>query len=186
MRSAVAQSRSREPLPGMLHLPVDESPTPRLDNLWDPKIVELDSDRVKSIYKPWLGHRGVVQLQWKSGRVCVFNSRGVRRQTQVTAAHVRARVGRRPGGGQAAGAARTLASLRPDVIVERARQRHAAGSDGELPSGPPASGLFSRSHLSDLRHPESGRLLGHRLLPRQLLSTPASGRSGLRPGLQSA
>jgi predicted Zn-dependent protease len=135
VRSAVAQSRTREPLPGMLHLPVDESPAPRLDNLWDPQLVGLNSDRVRSIYKPWQGHRGVVQLQWNAGRVCVFNSRGVRRQTQVTAAHVRARVGRRPGGGQAAGAARTLASLKPDVIVDRARQRHAAGSDGELPTG---------------------------------------------------
>ena len=54
VRSAIAQSRSREPLPGMLHLPVDESPLAPLDNLWDPGIAELDADRLKSIYEPWL------------------------------------------------------------------------------------------------------------------------------------
>lgn len=136
VRSAVAQSRSREPLPGMLHLPVDESPVPRTENLWDPTLVDLHPDRVKSIYEPWLGHRGVVRLQWNTARVAVFNSRGVRRQTQVTAANIEARVGRRPGGGRAAGAARTLAGLNPDAIVDKSRQRHAAGSVGDLPAGP--------------------------------------------------
>jgi predicted Zn-dependent protease len=136
VRSAIAQSRSREPLPGMLHLPVDESPLAPLDNLWDPGIAELDADRLKSIYEPWLGQRGVVQFEWKACRITVFNSRGVRRQTQVTAANVQARVGRRPGGGRAVGAARTLAGLKPEVIVDRARHRHATGPVGELPDGP--------------------------------------------------
>jgi predicted Zn-dependent protease len=136
VRSAVAQSRSREPLPGMLHLPVDDSPLTPLENLWDPRIAELDADRVRSMYEPWLGQRGVIHLEWKTCRICVFNSRGVRRRTQVTAASVQARVGRRPGGGRAGGAARTLAALQPQAVVERARQRHATGPVGELPDGP--------------------------------------------------
>ncbi len=136
VRSAIAQSRSRDPLPGMLHLPVDDAPTPRLEDAWDPGIVDLDSDRVQAIYKPWLDRRGLARLHWKAARVAVFNSRGVRRQTQVTAADLSVRVGRRPGGGRAAGAARTLAALDAQAIVDRAHRRHAKGSDADLPAGP--------------------------------------------------
>ena len=136
VRAAVAQSRSREPLPGMLHLPIDEGPVPDIENLWDPSVAELNADRVRSMYGSWMGNRGIAQLQWTAGRIAVFNSRGVRRQTQVTAASLRARIGRRPGGGRAAGASRTLAGLKPEAIIERARQRHASGSVGEIPAGP--------------------------------------------------
>lgn len=136
VRSAIAQSRSREPLPGMLHLPVDESPLAPTENLWDRRIAELDLDRVGSLFKPWLAQRGRIRLEWKAARVCVLNSRGVRRCTQVTAANLQAVIGRRPGGGRAGGAARTLDGLRGDAIVDRARQRHATGPVGELPADP--------------------------------------------------
>lgn len=139
VRSAVAQSRIREPLPGMLHLPAEESTvTSHRDfgDLWDPEIAELNPDGVKSMFKRWAGQRGEVHLRWNAGRVAVFNSRGVRQKTQVTAASIRVRIGRRPGGGRAAGAARTLAALKPGDVVERARQRHTSGPVGDLPEGP--------------------------------------------------
>ena len=74
-------------------------------------------------------------MRWSAARVSVFNSRGIRRQTQVTAASIQTRVGRRPGGGRAAGAARSLTALNPREVVNRARQRHSTGSVGELPPG---------------------------------------------------
>ena len=135
VRLAIAQSRGREPLPGMLHLPVDEAPLQLAENLWDPQIAELNPERVRSLFKPWLDRRGLVQLHWAAARVSVFNSRGIRRQTQVTTANIQARVGRRPGGGRAAGAARSLTALNPREVVNRARQRHSTGSVGELPPG---------------------------------------------------
>ena len=134
VRSAIAQSRSREPLPGMLHLPFDESPEASLENLWDRHLADLDRDRVRAIFQPWLDQRGRFRLAWNAARVCVFNSRGLRRRTQVTAASLQAVIGRRPGGGRAAGAARTLVDLDPNAIVDRARARHATGALGELPS----------------------------------------------------
>ena len=126
----------------MLHLPTDESTAENLDNLWDPEIAAMDADRVRAIYKPLLTHRGVVQLNWTAGRVAVFNSRGVRCQTQVTAANIFTRVGRRPGGGRAIGAARTLEALKPELITDRARRHHASGPLGEPPKAP-VSVVFS-------------------------------------------
>ena len=136
VRLATAQSRSRAPLPGMLHLPVDETPLQLKSRLWDPQIADLDQARLKSLYQPWIAHRGVVKLQWTSARVSVFNSRGVRRQSEVTAAAIEARVGRRPGGGRAAGAARSLSALVEQSVVDRARNRHASGPVHEVPDGP--------------------------------------------------
>lgn len=136
VRLAIAQSRSRNPLPGMLHLPVDETPLQVKSRLWDPQIADLNLERVKKLYQPWIAHRGLVKLQWTLGRVSVFNSRGVRRQSEVTAAAIDARIGRRPGGGRAAGAARFLNALVDQAVVDRARNRHATGPVDEAPDGP--------------------------------------------------
>ena len=136
IRLAIAQSRSRDPLPGMLHLPLDETPLQVKSRLWDPQIADLDQARLKTLYQPWVSHRGVVKLDWTSGRVSVFNSRGVRRQSEVTAAGIEARIGRRPGGGRAAGAARSLDALIGQSVVDRARSRHASGPVDEVPDSP--------------------------------------------------
>lgn len=136
VRLAIAQSRSREPLPGMLHLPADETPVATGLKVCDAAIAELDQQRLDELYRPWLGQRGTVTLEWAEARVIVFNSRGVRRRIEVTAMGIEARVGRRPGGGRAVGAARTLEALAAEQVVGRARQRHASGSVGELPTAP--------------------------------------------------
>jgi PmbA protein len=135
IRLAVAQSRSRDPLPGMLHLPSDEAELVEAPSLWDPEIVELDQGRLKSIMQPWIPPRGTVRLHWTAGRVVVSNSRGVRRKCEVTAIDLTTRIGRRPGGGRAAGAARSLAGLDGLAIVDRARHRHASGAADDLPAG---------------------------------------------------
>jgi predicted Zn-dependent protease len=136
IRLAIAQSRSRDPLQGMLHLPVDETPLEVQSKLWDPRIAALDPARLKTIYQPWITQRGITRLRWAAGRVTVFNSRGVRRQSEVTAADIEARIGRRPGGGRAASAARSLDALMGQVVVDRARDRHARGPVEEVPASP--------------------------------------------------
>jgi predicted Zn-dependent protease len=120
----------------MLHLPGDEAPLEAADSLWDHQIVGLDQARVKAMFKPWMAHRGSIQLNWTAGRVSVFNSRGIRRQSQVTAADLQMRIGRRPGGGRSAAAARSLTSLDGQAVVDRARSRHASGPVAEIPPTP--------------------------------------------------
>jgi predicted Zn-dependent protease len=136
IRAAIAQSRSREPLPGLLHIPADETPTPELARLWDSQIANLNAKRAERLLEPWAGSRGTLDLQWTAARIAVFNTRGVRRQAAVTAAGVEARIGRRPGGGRAASAARSLDGLDIGRVFERAKQRHASGQEADLTSGP--------------------------------------------------
>ncbi len=136
IRMAIAQSRSREPLRGLLHLPADETPTPKIEGLWDPQIAQLDPKRAERLIQPWAKSRGTLDLQWTAAHIAVFNTRGVRRQAAVTAASVEARIGRRPGGGRAASAARSLEQLAIGSVFERAKQRHASGPEGDLVAGP--------------------------------------------------
>jgi PmbA protein len=132
IRSAIAQSRSRKPLPGLLHLPADEMPLAELVDLWDPEIAKLDPKRAESLLQPWAEQRGTLDLQWTVARIAVFNTRGIRRQTAVTASGLEARIARRPGGGRAASAGRSLDNLNIGAVIERARQRHASGPEGDL------------------------------------------------------
>ena len=136
IRMAIAQSRSREPLRGLLHLPADETPTPKIEGLWDPQIAQLDPKRAERLIQPWAKSRGTLDLQWTAAHIAVFNTRGVRRQAAVTASSVEARIGRRPGGGRAASAARSLEQLAIGSVFERAKQRHASGPEGDLVAGP--------------------------------------------------
>lgn len=136
VRAAIAQSRSREPLPGLPHLPAENEPTKVRGTLWDSQIADLDANRVREMYKPWLGRRGTIRFDWTKSHVAVFNSRGIRRTAAVTTAEIDAHIGRRPGGGRAAAAARVLDALAPSSVVERAHRRHASGEAADPPAGP--------------------------------------------------
>ena len=136
IRLAIAQSRSREPLPGLLHVPADETPLPVMEGLWDGQLARLDPERAERLLEPWAQRRGILDLQWSAARIAVFNTRGLRRQAAVTAAGVEARIGRRPGGGRAASAARSLEALTIGSVFDRAQWRHASGPEGDLTAGP--------------------------------------------------
>ena len=136
IRLAIAQSRSREPLPGLLHVPADETPLPEIGGLWDPEIAQLNPQRAERLLEPWAGHRGILDLEWTAAHITVFNTRGVRRQAAVTASGIEARIGRRPGGGRAASAARSLEGLGIASVFDRAKQRHASGPEADLTPGP--------------------------------------------------
>lgn len=135
VRLAVAQSRSRDPLPGLPHLPAAEGPVATPEGLRDPAIGELSDDRVRAWLAELRAPGDSLDLTWCDARVAVFNSRGVRCKTAVTSVALEAWSGRGTEAGRAGGAARSLDRLAPAAIVERARQRRATGEIGELPTG---------------------------------------------------
>ncbi len=134
IRMAIAQSRSRKPLPGLLHLPADDTATASPAGLYDPEISRLDEAQAGALLRDLRRPRERLRLEWTDARVAVFNSRGVRRRAAVTTAALEARCGARAGGGHAAGAARSLDSLALDKIVDRARGVSGSGPVGELPT----------------------------------------------------
>lgn len=137
VRQAIAQSRVKEPLPGLPHLPCDDAPLADLPTLHDPELASWSAHDAER----WLlslradGTRS--ELRWAEAEVLVFNSRGLRRETRVTAAELVVDHEPGPGSGRAAGAARTLAGLAAAELVDCARERHASrGRPAELPDEP--------------------------------------------------
>jgi predicted Zn-dependent protease len=133
VRQAIAQSRVNQPLRGLPHLPHDAAPIrgPEPDC---PEIEALGSGTARDWLEGLARGRQALALQWAAGRVAVFNSRGVRRRTAVTAIALAAVTGRRPGAGRSSDAARRLAELPAGEILRRASERHATGDAGELPA----------------------------------------------------
>ncbi len=137
VRAAIAQSRSRAPLPGLLHFSADDSPLPSdRGRLWDPVVAGLQRRQVEALFDPWLKGRTSDRLDWVKARIAVFNNRGIRRTTGVTSVGLDSRTSGAPGGGRAAEASRFLDSLEPERIVERARSLHVSGNISDLPDLP--------------------------------------------------
>ncbi len=136
VRMAVAQSRVREPLSGLPHLPADDTPLAAPNSLADPELAALEPDRARDLVAKLRERRETIDLTWTEARVAVFSSRNVRRTATVTAAELAVRRGRRPGGGRAATAARSLAGLAGPETAARARERHGTGTAEEPPPGP--------------------------------------------------
>ncbi len=136
VRMAVAQSRVREPLAGLPHLPADETAVTAPGPLSDPELAALEPSRARNLVAELRERRETIDLVWTEARVAVFNSRGVRRSAAVTAAELAVRCGRRPGGGRAASAARRLAGLAGPETAQRARARHGTGAAEEPPPAP--------------------------------------------------
>jgi predicted Zn-dependent protease len=133
VRLAISQSRVREPLTGLPHLPADPHPASGNGELHDSSIGELTPKRVRELLKELPADRETLRLEWADSRVVVYNSRKVRRQAAVTGVGFEASCGRKPGAGRAADAARRLNDLNPVAILERARTRHASGDVVEPP-----------------------------------------------------
>ena len=136
VRFAVAQSRAREPLSGLPHLPADESALGATGPLHDPEIAELSPKKVKSLLADLALKQENAHLRWADARVAVFNSRGVRRRDEVTSVALEIRTGRRPGAARATDAARSLGLIESAALVAEARALHAGGDAGEVPTEP--------------------------------------------------
>ena len=132
VRMAVSQSRAREPLSGLLHLPSGDEPLAEVSSLFDPEVAGLSRNRARTMLRKLARQRESANLTWGHARVAVFNSRGVRRTSEVTGITLEVDCGRRTGSGRAAGAARLLSELEPNRIFRRARGRHATGDAGDL------------------------------------------------------
>jgi predicted Zn-dependent protease len=133
VRLAVSQSRVREPLTGLPHLPGDSGEAGANGDLHDSRVSELDVAGARELLKKLPAERETLRLQWADARVVVYNSRSVRRQAAVTGVGFEARCGRSAGSGHTADAARRLEDLNPEGIIERARLRHASGDLAEVP-----------------------------------------------------
>jgi predicted Zn-dependent protease len=135
IRQAMAHSRVNQPLVGLPHLPADDGKTFETGTLSCPSIAALSSRDIQLMLETLRRSREAQTFEWTLARVAVFNSRGVRRRVEVTSAALQIRHGRRPGGGRAATAARTLDAIDGERLCEVAAARHASGESGELPDG---------------------------------------------------
>lgn len=174
IRQAVAQSRTKEKLVGLPHLPADDTPPPPLPDLWDPTLAEMDGrgleDRLREIDLA----QGTATLSWTAAHVSVFNSRGLRRQVSVTATGAGVRTGRGAGAGRAANAARDWNGLDLGRLAETASRRRATGDEAAPPArgaplyfSPEAAGeliaLLNRSSLTASAYADGGSFLREHL-----------------------
>ncbi len=134
VRQAIAQSRVREPLSGLPHLPAENQPLEATDGLHDARLAGLTPGAVRGMLEKLPSERETLRLQWTDARVVVYNSRKIRREASVTGVAFEAICGRGPGAGFAADAGRRLEALNLENVLERARLRHADGDVGEAPS----------------------------------------------------
>ena len=125
VRSAIAQSRVRDPLPGLGHLPSGEDELPSLPSVHDLELAQLQTREARRMLTDQLGddERGV--LDWTDAAVAVFNSRGVRRGVKVTAAELSVACGAGPRQGRSTRAARHLSDLDFAAVADTARRRRA-------------------------------------------------------------
>lgn len=137
IRDALGQARLARPAEPQIPVPGAAGPLPELPDLADPEIARLGQNRVRDLLQRHAGRGEIGWLGWSEGRMAVVNSRGLRRATEMTAAWLVASSGRGAGAGRAAAAARSLESLDPGAVFERARQRQSsAGGPAEPPAAP--------------------------------------------------
>ena len=137
IRLALGQSRIHRPLPGLPHLPVDDSPAIAPDGIYCPETAGLTGRAARGMLEKLRREREALTLEWTLARVSVFNSRGLRRSTETTSVALQIRRSRRPGSGRVATAARSLAEIDGERLWAVAAERHATGDSGELPSDNP-------------------------------------------------
>ena len=136
VRSAMGQSRVREPLAGLPHLPADLTPLPDAKALLDAEIAEMSGAKIRKWLLSLPAQNESLRTTWTHARVLVFNSRRVRRRAEVTALGLEVSCGRKPGAGRSLDAARQLQSVDAEGLIERARLRNAGGDPVDIPQGP--------------------------------------------------
>lgn len=134
IRQAIAQSRTRDALPGLPHLPADDTEPGVSPSLYDEAIAALDARVARRLLADELEGREEARIDWGVTEIVVVNSRGLSRRARTTHVTVRARCGRAPGAGRAAASSRSLEALDFDALMHRARRRHGRGPAAELPT----------------------------------------------------
>lgn len=124
VRQAIAQSRVKAPLPGLPHLPCDETSLAVLPPLHDAELASWSARDAERWLLALRTEGTVTEVRWAEAEVLVFNSRGLRREATVTAVELAAGHAPGPGSGRAVSAARSLDDLAAAEVVARARARH--------------------------------------------------------------
>lgn len=136
VRYAMGQSRVREPLAGLPHLPADFTRLPENGALLDPELAEMSAGKMRSWLLDLPAQDFSLRATWTHARILVFNSRKVRRKAETTAIGFEVSAGRKPGAGHSVDASRAFRAVDAQALIERARSRHASGEPAELPRGP--------------------------------------------------
>ena len=134
IRQAIAQSRSRDTLHGLPHLPADDTNGRELDGLLDTELQGLEPRVASQRIAKGLRKGEVARLGWGTSRIVVANSRGVSRRAEVTHCSLEIRCGTEPGAGHAAASSRSLAGIDAQSVLERARRRHGGGETATPPA----------------------------------------------------
>jgi predicted Zn-dependent protease len=174
VRQAIAQSRVKEPLPGLPHLPCDETPLATMPVLHDAELASWSPADAEAWLSSLPAEGLTAELQWTEASVLVANSRGLHRRARVTAVELVARHPAGPGGGRAENAARTLQAVAANEVLDRARARHGPERSDDLPAEPRAiilapeascalADLLNRVALSATAYSEGTSLLREHL-----------------------
>jgi predicted Zn-dependent protease len=174
VRQAIAQSRVKEPLPGLPHLPCDETPLATMPVLHDAELASWSPADAEAWLSSLPAEGLTAELQWTEATVLVANSRGLHRRARVTAVELVARHPAGPGGGRAENAARTLQAVAANEVLDRARARHGPERSDDLPAEPRAiilapeascalADLLNRVALSATAYSEGTSLLREHL-----------------------
>lgn len=123
-----------------------EEPPPLL---FDPAIAALEAEPVRTRLAGLVARREVAEADWAVGRLVIGGNLATSRAVELSAISFAVRCGRRPGAGSAEGAARSLAALPFEAIVERAHAAHGGTGLGELP-GEPVAALFASTAVVEL------------------------------------
>jgi len=174
VRQAIAQSRVKEPLPGLPHLPCDETPLAEMPALHDSELASWSPADAEAWLSSLPADGLIAELRWAEATVLVANSRGLHRRARVTGAELAVRHAAGPGGGRAVHAARTLRAVAANDVLDRARERHGSDRSDDLPAEPRAiilapeascalADLLNRVALSATAYSEGASLLREHL-----------------------
>lgn len=148
IRQAIAQSRSRDPITGLPHLPADPTPVAAPDNLDDEQLRFLTPAAARDWMRPAAAGGAPCRLAWVEAAAAIASSRGLRRTARVTAAQL-AIERRAPGAAPVRAATRRLDDLSPERLLERARRRSVEARQGEWDPRP-VPAVFAPEAVQDL------------------------------------
>lgn len=136
VRQAIALSRVHPRAKKQPVLPEADDDRPATDGLADENLLNLSPDSALATLRDRIGAEESARLEWSVARLAIANSRGLRRDAAATEATLDVRSGRGLLAGRAAASARSLEDLRPESVVDRARQRRLESSTDRWPETP--------------------------------------------------
>lgn len=165
VRQAMAVSRCQPKLKTSPVLPTERDEIEIVAPLHDPELAELEPKRARELLHTWFDDDLSGELSWSDTRVAVFNTHGVRRAAACTEISLQATArSSATGSGFAAGAARSLDHLGPDIITERARGLATTEAIGEAPTEPVPVVLTSEATIQLINSLNIFALSGHAFL----------------------